>query len=1099
MNILVISQCGKNALKETRRIMDQFAERKGDRVWQTQITMEGLNTLRRLLKQKARKNTAVVCHWIRGKNNSEVIWFVGNRSKFNKQGTVPTNTTGRDILRRSDEYSWPVQNLITYASSIAGLFHDFGKANTLFQDKLKAAVKGKKHKSYEPVRHEWLSLLFFLFLQAGKTDQEWLVLLCEPPSNLDQLFTDFLENLTFTLKNPFLIKEFKGSSEFAQLIAWLILTHHKLPHAPDKIPSLDILNKLGTNRWLYRDFKAEWNSPQVTNNDWTDKEQLKVKDFKSGTPFSSSTWQAKAKSIANKVLRDYTLLPLDQCSSPFVMHVSRMTLVMADHLYSGALPVKAWQDSEYKAYANTDKNTGLKQKLDEHNIGVAHNAFLMSKRLSQARDLMPSVSDITALKKRASNPRFKWQDQAYDLARSLSQKTAEQGFFGVNMASTGKGKTFANAKIMYGLSNQQKSCRFNVALGLRTLTLQTGDAFKEKLKLYEEDMAVLVGSQSVRRLHEFNTKESQETSPEKAKSFGSESAELLIEDDTYLAYDGMLDETLFGSWLHQSSERVNHVHKLASAPVMVSTIDYLMPATENPSGSKSIGATLRLLTSDLILDEPDDFGLEDLPALCRLVNWAGLMGSRVLLSSATLPPSLVQALYEAYSSGRQGYEKATFGVVKGRVPCAWFDEFGSVDAACQSSDDFKINHTTFILKRIQQLYKKGGTQKKGQILDVSGLLNADDLPVMLAEQIQEESIRLHTHHHSTHPDTQTQVSTGLIRFANINAMVEVARALIQMEAPQDYEIHYCVFHSQFPLLIRSEIEKTLDRMLQRHDEKAFWQNHLVQKAVKQQSNKKHLFIVLGTAVTEVGRDHDYDWAIVEPSSMRSIIQLAGRVLRHRSKEIQAPNISILSHNIKALKGADICYEKPGFESASFQLTSKDMAELLRGEEFQTISSIPRLKVEEQLTPQQKLVDLEHAHTHAVLFGGGQNSKPASLWWQTSLDWCISYQRATPFRQSMPQTEYAWRKEDEFDDLQFYSYSKDQTKWLIQDHLFNRVEVKAAKGISFWPQLEIDELIEERSTQLNLDYEAFSSRFLTLTLRRDEDKWVFNPILGVFRE
>ena len=257
MNILVISQCGKNALKETRRIMDQFAERKGDRVWQTQITMEGLNTLRRLLKQKARKNTAVVCHWIRGKNNSEVIWFVGNRSKFNKQGTVPTNTTGRDILRRSDEYSWPVQNLITYASSIAGLFHDFGKANTLFQDKLKAAVKGKKHKSYEPVRHEWLSLLFFLFLQAGKTDQEWLVLLCEPPSNLDQLFTDFLENLTFTLKNPFLIKEFKGSSEFAQLIAWLILTHHKLPHAPDKIPSLDILNKLGTNRWLYRDFKAE--------------------------------------------------------------------------------------------------------------------------------------------------------------------------------------------------------------------------------------------------------------------------------------------------------------------------------------------------------------------------------------------------------------------------------------------------------------------------------------------------------------------------------------------------------------------------------------------------------------------------------------------------------------------------------------------------------------------------------------------------------------------------------------------------------------------------------------------------------------------------
>jgi CRISPR-associated endonuclease/helicase Cas3 len=38
MNILLISQCNKNALKETRRILDQFAERRGDRTWQTPIT-----------------------------------------------------------------------------------------------------------------------------------------------------------------------------------------------------------------------------------------------------------------------------------------------------------------------------------------------------------------------------------------------------------------------------------------------------------------------------------------------------------------------------------------------------------------------------------------------------------------------------------------------------------------------------------------------------------------------------------------------------------------------------------------------------------------------------------------------------------------------------------------------------------------------------------------------------------------------------------------------------------------------------------------------------------------------------------------------------
>lgn len=71
MNILLISQCHKRALNETRRILDQFAERKGDRTWQTAITQEGLNTLRKLLRRTARRNSAVACHWIKSNNQSE--------------------------------------------------------------------------------------------------------------------------------------------------------------------------------------------------------------------------------------------------------------------------------------------------------------------------------------------------------------------------------------------------------------------------------------------------------------------------------------------------------------------------------------------------------------------------------------------------------------------------------------------------------------------------------------------------------------------------------------------------------------------------------------------------------------------------------------------------------------------------------------------------------------------------------------------------------------------------------------------------------------------------------------------------------------------
>ena len=99
MNILLVSQCDKRALTETRRILDQFAERRGDRTWQTPITQDGLDTLRQLLRKTARKNTAVACHWIRGLDHSELLWTVGDASSFNSQGAVPTNTTMKDADR----------------------------------------------------------------------------------------------------------------------------------------------------------------------------------------------------------------------------------------------------------------------------------------------------------------------------------------------------------------------------------------------------------------------------------------------------------------------------------------------------------------------------------------------------------------------------------------------------------------------------------------------------------------------------------------------------------------------------------------------------------------------------------------------------------------------------------------------------------------------------------------------------------------------------------------------------------------------------------------------------------------------------------------
>ena len=167
------------------------------------------------------------------------------------------------------------------------------------------------------------------------------------------------------------------------------------------------------------------------------------------------------------------------------------------------------------------------------------------------------------------------------------------------MASTGCGKTIANARIMYALSDEREGCRFSVALGLRTLTMQTGDAYRALLKLGDDELAVLIGSNAVKLLHQLEKEEKKSTS----SANGSESSQDEYER-LFVSYEGQIYDGRLKRWLSSSPK----LEQLVSAPVLVSTIDHLMPATESQRGGKQIAPMLRLLTSDLVLDEPDDFG-----------------------------------------------------------------------------------------------------------------------------------------------------------------------------------------------------------------------------------------------------------------------------------------------------------------------------------------------------------------------------------------------------------------------------------------------------------------------------------------------------------
>jgi len=230
MMVTFVSQCGKKALNRSRRVLDAFADRIGDNTWQTVITQEGLLAVKKLLRKTASKNTAVSCHWIRSRSRSELVWVVGKREKFNLEGVMPVNLTSEN--KQSNEQFVFNTKVIAWLSSLAGLFHDVGKSNDLFQAKL-AIEGGKAQKGYEPYRHEWVSLRIFQAFVGTKTDKEWLNDLVEIDNQAE---SKILEMLTFTsLKDGISTNtdsSFKGLPPVAQLFAWLIVSHHKLPQFP---------------------------------------------------------------------------------------------------------------------------------------------------------------------------------------------------------------------------------------------------------------------------------------------------------------------------------------------------------------------------------------------------------------------------------------------------------------------------------------------------------------------------------------------------------------------------------------------------------------------------------------------------------------------------------------------------------------------------------------------------------------------------------------------------------------------------------------------------------------------------------------------------
>ncbi|CAK0769875.1 CRISPR-associated endonuclease/helicase Cas3 [Gammaproteobacteria bacterium] len=876
MHVVLISACEKRAIKRTRMVLDSYALRHGDYTWMTPITLEGLQELRGLLRRNATRQTAVACFLNDGRKRMRLLWVVGNSQRFDRFGVSPIGSRLRKGSPRFPEWA----RVCAILAAAAGEMHDLGKFGQVFQDKLR-----NPKPSADPVRHEWIS--FLLVKQLVKSS---------PPIN--SAWAAAWETLPTKTKRFSNITPFDGPLKGTfEVLLFLIATHHRLLASDGGAWA-------GTKNHVRADTGSD-HAPTPTA---------------SPTP---ATWERIEKRLGKVYKLPNNPDPLYWRG---ITTIARLALILADHAVSAEIAIA----KDASAYANTQRQTGhLNQSLDWHLEQVGREAGRMVSRLLELAPPWLSGDTLEELDRPASD-RFTWQNVAADALRR-SVETHALPHLILNMAGTGSGKTRMNMRALAALAADRK-LRVATALNLRTLTLQTADAYTQQLRIGADELACVIGDRVTRTLYEWQKQLS--TNQEQVIDDDENVAQTEIDtatdiDDRFFTY------TSAPEWLQRFLKDKPNIAAVIGAPVVVSTIDFLIAAGEPQRQAHHALAMLRIMTSDLILDEIDGYDPKPLVAVLRLVMMAAFWGRNVVASSATLSRPVAEALWRAYAKGSAMRAKVMGG--EARFVTALIDdliepciEIFATRKAFMSAYEGQIGRMLPRLIgrrfRVPYLVEVKPTPPDSEIKDWH-------------QAIKKSVARLHKGHAWVDPISGKRISFGLVRVANIKGAIPLARELANTPGAR-----VVCYHSQLLTLQRHYIETTLDRLLTRKNgDEHILHDPVVRAAINRCTGSTIAFIVVATPVEEIGRDHDFDWAVIEPSSVQSIVQTAGRVNRHRLISIsgERPNVAILQFNRRAIitKGNNKrVFQHPGFEVGENSYPSHDLKELLDWEHIEQIDA-----------------------------------------------------------------------------------------------------------------------------------------------------------------
>jgi CRISPR-associated endonuclease/helicase Cas3 len=819
---------------------------------------------------------------------------------FNRLGSCSTGWTAKKLKTDDDSLAYPVKFMLRMAS-LAGLLHDIGKSNVAFQNLLRA-ISGA-----ETFRHEAVSAMMLAWLAdpENDTDVKWIQSFIAAAED-----GSMHKRITESLKKQALLRESELKPALAQVVTedewgtsdsaltqepysdfegcstndsskrpvlfgllWLITSHHRLPDGSNSNGKASLNTKVHSRKFDSQSVK------EVT---------------KHGLPWNEPSWVkrlvADLQSLQSLV-KDGAFESYKPSYYDHLRLFARPAFQLADHLISSDKHPDP-QQKDGAAFANTvDAETKggqrkLGQKLHSHLIAVSRKARVAVHELLNLRNDMPALLDESVpamLRKNTQEAAYEWQNAAVKAVRANRKALESSAFFGVLIAGLGSGKTITGLKMIAAIPN---GMRVIYTSPLRSLTLQAGSMFSE-VGFPTDDLAVIIGDPLIQKMYEQTERDK---SAEIALTSINEADPESIE-----VSGGFCSEDLKAK-VQSLACLDSRALKMVATPVLSATLDTVIKLADGRRGSY-LTHLMRIASSDLIIDEADMYSAQDLIPIGRLIEAAGFWRSKVILSSGTLSPIISNAFFAAYIKGLAARNSLDGKAVE--VYGGWFSnvvdpvlkKIPSVAKYIQVNQDFAGLVSAHIVEESRKNPKRR----------VAGYINRypnerDKFSVnpqgVDAGKILKYAKALHDRT-SVSLGGDRRFSFGCVQVVNVTHCQRIVidlcnviqdKVSLKWLESQDIDFRVACLHGRLSMASRNEIEERLNVMLNRKGSGGDLAPLKDKDAADfaKTSTAKNIIIILASTMETTGRDHDFDWGIIESRQERDIIQFSGRIRRHRS-------------------------------------------------------------------------------------------------------------------------------------------------------------------------------------------------------------------------